>query len=113
MIYIHGVYAEGFENVTWQLSESPSIQLGIRDKFGSLESYRAEFVVSGKDIGKSYTYRATKNVSGSEFAYVVFPRDFGENYAFPGNYNWKCVVNGKTVVSGKFKVKLDGLVLSR
>lgn len=107
VLYVHNVYAAK-SIAPWQYSEVPQIQLGVRDKFGTLGSYKAEFVVVSQ---KGESYKFARRVLHDEFAYGIFPQDFG-GYAEPGKYTWKCVVNGKTVVSGKFVMGYSSLTVS-
>ncbi len=86
-------------DVTWQSSESVSVKLGVRDKYGELESYEALFVVTGPD-GKQY--KAEKHVSGDEWGFCYFPDDF-DTYAKPGKYSWECIVGGEVVLNGDFE----------
>jgi hypothetical protein len=99
MAYVHSVYAAR-PGSTWQSTEEPEIRLGVRDKYGNLGSYTANFVVEGK---KGDRYQLAKKVHGDSFANVEFPQDF-DGYAPVGSYTWKCLVNGKVAVSGRFEL---------
>ncbi|MHB9106925.1 MAG: hypothetical protein ACYDCO_07710 [Armatimonadota bacterium] len=91
--------------VTWQSSQSPQVQLGVRDKFGEMGGYTADFVVIGPKKAKYHEY---KKVGGDDWGYIIFPRDF-EVWGEPGKYTWKCLVNGKPVVEGKFRFTSSGV----
>ncbi|MBN2857817.1 MAG: hypothetical protein JXN63_05400 [Candidatus Delongbacteria bacterium] len=84
---------------SWQQSESPGIQLGVRDKNGSAEEYEALFVVSKK----SGTEKFEKNikVKKDDWGFVYFPSDF-KAASDDGEYEWKCFVDGKVVSYGEF-----------
>lgn len=84
---------------TWQQSQDGTIELGVRDKFGELKNYDAEFIVKGN--GKKY--QIIKHIKGDEFGTVYFPKDF-KTTGIPGKYTWKCTVNNKEVASGDFKI---------
>src|SRR3989338_4847246 len=86
------VYAEEPKPI-WQQSEGVNVEIGIRDKFGSLKGYNALFVVvspSGKE------YRVEKKIADDNWGYAYFPADF-KTTEEPGEYSWKCFVNGKEV----------------
>ena len=87
---------------SWQSSMStPVIELGVRDKYGELGDYTARFEVTGPN-----GLKLTKDlrVKAGEFGYLTFPRDFGQGaeYAAPGHYRWRVVVDGRQVVGGRF-----------
>ena len=95
----------------WQYSQSISVRLGIRDKYGDLGSYKALFVVTDPDGER---YKAEKDVSGKAWGDVYFPGDFiyekpgkysWKPYGRPGKYSWKCIVGERTVASGRFEYK--------
>lgn len=106
VIHVRNVYAAK-SVAPWQFSEVPEVQLGVRDKFGQ-GNYKAEFVVVGR---KGEPYRFSRRVLRDEFSYAVFPQDFG-GYAEAGKYTWKCIVNGKAVVTGKFELGYSTLTIS-
>ncbi|UOG76262.1 hypothetical protein MTX78_06595 [Hymenobacter tibetensis] len=97
---------------TWMVSTDAFMKLGVMDKFGSLGTYTAKFVVTNNTSGK--TYFLTKEIaSGQNGIDVVFPSEPTEaDYfkaesgeaarALPGPYTWECQVSGKKVVGGKF-----------
>lgn len=89
---------------TWQQSAAVNIQLGVRDKLGTLGTYDAEFTVKDDKGGK---FKIKRPVKGDAWSYVYFPSDFSAS-ATPGDYHWKCIVGGKEVISGKFKIKSNG-----
>jgi len=93
-------FAEEKTKVVWQQSEGVSVQLGVRDKYGSLKKYKALFVVKDKN-GKEY--KVEKDVENDKWGYVYFPDDF-KVYGEVGDYTWKCFVDGKVVASGKFRL---------
>lgn len=84
---------------SWQQSSSHSVQLGIRDKFGDMRAYTAQFVVYGP--GKEY--KLTQHVKQDSWGYVYFPQDFTA-ISTPGHYTWQCMVNNKIVGNGEFDV---------
>ena len=87
--------------VNWQWSEGVAVQLSVRDKYGTLGSYKATFLVVAPD-GKQY--EVEKDVSNDEWSDTFFPSDFGA-LEKPGQYKWQCVVDGDVVASGKFEFK--------
>jgi hypothetical protein len=93
--------AYGKRRVNWQYSVTPSVQLGVRDKFGEKGSYNAVFHVTMPD---RKTVRATRKVSAAGFGYVTFPQDFNADVP-TGRYTWRCVVGGEVAVQGRFDVK--------
>jgi len=82
--------------VIWQESQSVTVQLGVRDKFGTLGGYDVVFEVSAVD-GRKVTAR--KHVSGNEFGDVTFPDDFDFTNQFSlrsaGSFSWRAIVGGK------------------
>jgi hypothetical protein len=91
---------------SWQSSESVSVQLTVRDKYGTLGNYEATFIVYTPD-----GYRLTKSVSvrGDDEGAVTFPQDFTVPSRYiggvrGGRYRWECIVLGKAVVGGSFTV---------
>ncbi len=84
----------------WQYSEGVSVQLGVRDKNGDSAKYKALFTVRAKS-GRKYT--CEKDVEGNQLGYVYFPEDF-KVYGEPGEYTWKCFVNGNVVADGRFRL---------
>lgn len=58
---------------TWQTSQSPSVQLGVRNKMGT-HKYTAVWIVSGAD-GSRYEVRGM--VKGDDWGDVFFPYSFG------------------------------------
>ena len=100
IVFVAIVYAQkSVSDITWQSSMSVSVQIGVRDKYGELESYKARFVVTGPD---GEQYKAEKDVSGDEWGFCYFPDDF-ETYAKPGKYSWECIVGGEVVINGHFE----------
>ena len=97
---------------TWMVSTDAFMKLGVMDKFGTLGTYSAKFVVTNTTSGKAYIL-VKEVANGQNGIDVVFPSepaepdyfkaDTGEAArALPGNYVWECQVGGKKVVSGKF-----------
>ena len=84
---------------TWQYSQSPTVQLGVRDKMGDLGSYTAVFVVTDPE---GTEHRLKKDITGDDFGYVIFPDDFSVN-AGEGEYVWKATVEDFVVNEGKFE----------
>src|SRR5579871_2913949 len=58
---------------TWQLSEAPAVQLGVRDKFGDLGGYQAQFTVTGPDKKR---HQKSIQVKGDSWGMVNYPDDF-------------------------------------
>ena len=94
------------QKIVWQQSSSLNIQLGIRDKFGMQGSYEALFVVTDSKGKKS---KLTKKVSSDKWQFVSFPEDF-DTFAKAGIYSWQGIVNGKTVIDGKFEFTKENSV---
>ena len=82
----------------WQNSQSATVQIGVRDKFGSLGNYRVKFVVKDSN-GEEFT--TEKEVSSDNWGYASFPGDFNV-YSNPGEYSWKAYVDGEEIGDGKF-----------
>jgi len=96
------------EEVSWQQSTAPQIQLGARDKFGSLGTYAATFTV--KDL-HGHEYRAEKNGAQDNWTFVYFPADF-PTAAGDGKFIWNCRVNGRIIGKGAFSMTFDSLKIS-
>ncbi len=101
LLLVNAPAAFGKRRVNWQYSITPSIQLGVRDKFGEKGSYTAVFNVTMPD---RKTVRTTRKVSADGFGYVTFPQDFNADVP-TGRYTWRCVVGGEVAVQGRFDVK--------
>jgi hypothetical protein len=86
--------------ISWQQSEGVAVHLGVRDKFGSLKKYNALFVV--KD-SKGKEYKLEKGIKNDNWGYVSFPDDF-DVQSGEGEYTWKCIVGGKVIVGGRFRL---------
>jgi len=107
--------AGGKRQVTWLMSETPSVQLGVWDKLGVAGSYHVTFEVTASD---GVRYLARKTVAAStDWGYVYFPRDFfhydkdGHYYRAwiaPGQYYWVARVGGKVIASDRFRVAQSG-----
>jgi len=96
------------KNATWQTSVSEIVNvnnptIGIRDKWGSLESYDALFVVTGPN---KKIYKARAKGTGDEFTYVNFPSDFDKKTSLQGIYKVVFYVNGFVIGRDKFKFQL-------
>ncbi|HLJ56848.1 MAG TPA: hypothetical protein VKT77_17545 [Chthonomonadaceae bacterium] len=85
--------------VSWQLSEAPQMQMGVRDKFGTLGGYDATFTVTS---ARGEHTRKTVHVRGDEFKYVLFPENFPNYIEEKGRFSWTCTVRGRVVVHGAF-----------
>jgi hypothetical protein len=85
--------------VSWQLSEAPQMQMGVRDKFGTLNGYDATFTVTS--ARGEHTKKAV-HVNGSDFKYVLFPEDFPNYIEEKGRFSWTCTVRGRIVAHGAF-----------
>ena len=82
----------------WQSSISPLVELAVRDKGGTSDSYTVTFIVT-EPTGE----RVSAKVKGrrEEFPSVQFPKDFNTYYK-PGKYSWQAFVGGKEVAAGRF-----------
>lgn len=85
---------------SWQQSEALNIQLGVRDKNSSLETYEAVFTAENK--AEKIILESRIKVEKDGWGFVYFPNDFPGG-AKDGDYQWKCTVGGKKVSSGRFK----------
>lgn len=83
---------------SWQQSMSPSLELGVRDKYGETP-YTAEFVVTDP---KGVSTRHKVEVGAGEFGFARFPDDFENGMLMTGKYRWQALVDGKVVTQGKF-----------
>src|SRR5438045_7379792 len=88
------------DRIDWQSSESPSVNLGVRDKYNVLGGYEATFIVTESRSGK--TYEKTISVEGDDFGEVRFPEGFRviDLNVQGKSFTWKCVVRGKVVLQG-------------
>ncbi len=84
---------------SWQYSASVSVQLGIRDKWGTEDSVRVVFAVTDP---KGETHRAATTARGQLWGEVYFPEDFN-TFARAGNYTWRATVGGREVARGRFQ----------
>jgi hypothetical protein len=92
--------------VSWQQSKATSVTLGVRDKFGSLGAYTADFIVTGPDRKK---YSVNKQVNSSDWGYVSFPGDFTPSFASVGGvYSVECLVNSRVVTRDRFRYTSPG-----
>jgi hypothetical protein len=90
--------------VTWQQSQSPSVTLGIRDKYATLGTYNALFVITDS---KGNKIQKTISVKGDANAGINYPDDvavFPEYWKMSGNYSWICIVNRRIVARGRFSI---------
>lgn len=85
--------------MTWQNSSENIVKIGVRNKYGWLDSYRVTFVVKQPNQ-KEVT--AGKVASGDESIYVYFPDDF-ETFVKPGKHVWRAVVKGHIIGQGTFE----------
>jgi hypothetical protein len=91
------------EKPEWQIEAEAVTVLGVRDKYGALGSFTAEFVVTAAD-GKSAKVR--KNGRGNEFCEVRFPYDFkGPATMATGNFSYKILANGNVIAVGTFEYR--------
>ena len=101
-----GVLATSLQaQVVWQQSQSIQVQLGVRDKGGTLGTYEARVVVttpSGAQV------EAKLQGHGDDWAYVVFPNDFN-TFEQQGDYSWVAVLNGTKIAGGGFNYGLSGV----
>ena len=86
----------------WQWSESPSVRLGVRDKYGDLGGYEATLVVTAERTGQRWERKI--RVEGDNFGSLNFPDDFAAfDWAqHATRFNWACAVGGKVVTRGRF-----------
>ncbi len=88
----------------WQQSETLNIQLGVRDRNGSLEYYDAVFLVQRKDDDTEYKKKL--RVKTDEWGFAYFPDDFDVRVS-DGEYIWNCTVDGRIVSYGDFIYSKD------
>jgi hypothetical protein len=107
--FIAGTYAQRRstrppETSTFLQSQAAIIKLGVWEKFGTPRNYTATFLVTGPN-GKEYN--ASKRVRDDDsWVYTEFPEEFHggiPSYSTLGNYDWKCVVDGRVVAHGRFQ----------
>ena len=82
----------------WQQSQSPSLELGIRDKYGETP-YTVEFLVTDP---KGVVSSRKVEVEAGKFGFARFPEDFDKALLISGKYRWQAKVDGKVVRKGKF-----------
>ena len=95
------------KSANWQTSvpeivSTENSSLGIRDKWGSLGTFDASFVVTAPD---KKVYKARSKGKDDEFVYVDFPTDFGGAPAMAGVYKVVFYVNGIVIGRDKFKYR--------
>jgi len=86
----------------WLQSQVSFVQLGAWDRSGG-RPHQVTFVVTSPD-GKQY--RSDKYAAAGEWVYALFPDDFRTFYggsSVYSNYSWKCIAEGRVVVSGQFE----------
>jgi hypothetical protein len=89
------------EKPEWQSMAGTVIELGIRDKWGALGSFNADFVATSAD-GRAA--KAKKNGKGNAWCQVRFPNDFrGPATMARGNFSYKVLANGQVVQNGNFE----------
>jgi hypothetical protein len=91
------VYAQRNRN-----SERGVVILGIRDKWGTLGSFTASYVVTAPSKKK---FRARTTTTGDDWAYISFPGDFDGNSPPSGTYTVVFYANGLIVGRDKFKFR--------
>ena len=99
MFSVQALVSSGTPEVYWQSSQEPIVQLGIRDKNGSLGKFTALCAVRAPDGNQ---YEAKVMGERDKWGYVYFPDDF-KTWSRPGRYFWRCLVNGQEVASGGFE----------
>lgn len=87
--------------VSWQVLQEPIVELGVRNKTGSLDRFAAVWIVTAPDGSR---YGAKARVERLNIGIVKFPDDFQTN-AKPGRYSWKCLVDGRQIAVGSFEFK--------
>lgn len=85
--------------MTWQYSAENVVKIGVRNKYGWLDSYKVTFIIQQPNH-KEIT--AGKVASRDESIYVYFPDDF-ETFTKPGKYGWRAVVEGHVIGKGMFE----------
>jgi hypothetical protein len=100
--FITVTQAQAPANASWQVSQSASAELSIRDKSGTTNSYEAEFIVTAPD-GKKFNREII--VEGKDWGTVSFPDDF-DTFPRTGRFSWVCMVNGEMVSRGRFRLTL-------
>lgn len=94
------------KNATWQTSvddsERGNVVLGIRDKWATLGSYNALFVVTAPS---KKTFRARTATTDDEWAYINFPDGFNGSPLATGTYTVVFYVNGIVIGRDKFKFR--------
>jgi hypothetical protein len=97
---------------TWMVSTDAYMKLGVMDKYGSLGTYTARFIVTNTRTSKTY-FLVKEVATGQNGTDVIFPSEPSEPDYFksetgeaaraqPGAYTWECQVGGKKVVGGRF-----------
>lgn len=84
-------------NSVWQQSESHSIQLGIRNKYGDIRKYQVNFIVEGNNK----KYNVIREVEGDQWSFVNFPGDFKVE-GIPNKYKWYGYIGKKLIAQGAF-----------
>ncbi|MEM7103300.1 MAG: hypothetical protein AAF502_09235 [Bacteroidota bacterium] len=96
---------------TWQTAVTDGTKLGVRDKYGELESYEATFVVWIMDKVK-FTANPI-NVEGDAWGEVYWPFDFEDGAGQkletfpPGYFKVEISVKGEIVARTDFKMTLE------
>ena len=81
--------------------QEPVVELGVRNKTRSLDKFTAVWIVNAPD-GRRYEAKAT--VERLNIGIVRFPDDF-QTYSKPGQYSWKCLVEGRLAAAGSFEFR--------
>lgn len=94
------------KNATWQTSVDDSergrVVLGIRDKWGTLGSFTATFVVTAPN---KKTFRGRTTTTGDEWAYIEFPAEFSGNPRSAGTYKVVFYANGVVIGRDRFRFR--------
>lgn len=98
---IQGSVSRAGPEVFWQSSQAPVIELGVRNKTGSLDKFTAVWTVREPD---GTLHKATATVERDDSGDVRYPDDFN-TYSRPGRYSWKCLVDGREVATGSFEFR--------
>jgi len=106
----NSAYAQGnrksVKNVSWQTSVDDSsrgvVILGIRDKWATLGSFTASYVVTAPSKKK---FRARTTTTQDDWAYISFPDDFDGNPLASGTYTVVFYANGVIIGRDKFRFR--------
>jgi hypothetical protein len=103
-------------HVTWLVSETPSIELGVWDKSGAAGAYQVTFEV--KEPGGTRYLARKRSPANAGFCEVTFPHDFfhyekdGRFWRaaelVPGDYSLTARVKGHSIIKERFRVTGSG-----